>query len=323
MTQAMSQEAISALVEAARDGSAVEAPALPSRRARRLRRMDFSRPTKFSNDQERRIRRAMETFGRSASTRMSAELRTQVEFEVIDLDQLGWAAAHAALPGDAIGVTLEAGGGGGRRFLLTAEQPFVLTAVELLLGGATETAASARRLGDIDWALSALLFEHLVSQLGPVWDDLCGLPLSIERLDPTSETGHLSPVSEPTLVVTMEVRLLRRSSAFVLLVPHSAVAAVADALAGATDRDRAREDDPDADAVVRAVEVVARAEVARVRVTLDRVLALRPGDLVRLEAPTSAGVELCVEDTAVFRCRPGRLDARRAVQVEGLLEDGT
>jgi flagellar motor switch protein FliM len=281
--------------------------------------MDFTRPTKFSGDQERRTRRAMETFCRSASTRLSAELRAQAEFEVIDLDQLGWAAAHAALPGDAIGVTLSAGGG--RRFLLAAEQPFVLTAVELLLGGSTETAAGARRLGDIDWALSALLFEHLVSQLGPVWDDLCGLPLSIERLDPTSETGHLTPVSEPTLVVTMEVRLLRRSSAFVLLVPHAAVAAVADALAGITDRDRAREDDPDADAVVRSVEVVARAEVARVRVTLDSVLALRPGDLVRLESPTSSGVELCVEDTAVFRCRPGRLDARRAVQIEGLLED--
>jgi flagellar motor switch protein FliM len=319
MTSAMSQEAISALVEAARDGSVDDAPALPSRRARRLRRLDLTRPTKFSGDQERRTRRAMETFCRSAATRLSAELRAQAEFEVIDLDQLGWAAAHAALPGDAIGVTLSAGGG--RRFLLAAEQPFVLTAVELLLGGSTETAAGARRLGDIDWALSALLFEHLVSQLGPVWDDLCGLPLSIERLDPTSETGHLTPVSEPTLVVTMEVRLLRRSSAFVLLVPHAAVAAVADALAGITDRDRAREDDPDADAVVRSVEVVARAEVARVRVTLDSVLALRPGDLVRLESPTSSGVELCVEDTAVFRCRPGRLDARRAVQIEGLLED--
>ncbi|MEV4421599.1 FliM/FliN family flagellar motor switch protein [Patulibacter sp. NPDC049589] len=318
MSESMSQEAISALVEAARDG-AVDVPSLPSRRARRLRRMDFTRPTKFSGDQERRTRRAMETFCRSASTRLSAELRAQVEFELIDLDQLGWAAAHAALPGDAIGVTLAAGGG--RRFLLTAEQPFVLTAVELLLGGTTDTAAGARRLGDIDWALSGLLFEHLVSQLGPVWDDLCGLPLRIDRLDPTSETGHLSPVSEPTLVVTMEVRLMRRSSAFVLLVPHSAVAAVADALAGATDRDRTHEDDPDADAVVRSVEVVARAEVARVRVTLDAVLAMRPGDLVRLESPTSSGVELCVEDTAVFRCRPGRLDARRAVQIEGLLED--
>lgn len=321
MTQAMTQEAISALVEAARDGNVADVPAPPSRRARRLRRMDFTRPTKFSGDQERRIRRAMETFCRSASTRMSAELRSQVEFEVIDLDQLGWAAAHAALPGDAIGVTLAAGQGG--RFLLTAEQAFVLTAVELLLGGSTETASGTRRLGDIDWELSTLLFEHLVSQLGPVWDDLCGLPLQIERLDPTSETGHLSSVSEPTLVVTMEVRLLRRSSAFVLLVPHATVAAVAERLAGASDRAGAREDDPDADAVVRAVEVVARAEVARVRIRLDRVLALRPGDLVRLESPTSSGVELCVEETAVFRCRPGRLDARRAVQIEGLLEDET
>lgn len=321
--ETMSQEAITALVEAARNGEDVEAaaPAPVGRRARRLRRMDFTRPTKFTNDQERRIRRAMETFCRASTTRMSAELRMQVEFEVIDLDQLGWSAAHSALPGDAIGVTL-ASSTNGRRVLLAAEQPFVMSAVELLLGGAAAPTATARRLGDIDWALSTLLFENLVSQLSPVWEDLCGLGFSIERLDPTSETSHLTSVSEPTLVVTMEARLQRRSSAFVLLVPHVAVAAVADALAGASDRDRGDETDPDADAAVRAVEVIARAEVARVRVTLDDVLALAPGDVVRLEAPTSSGVELCVEDTAVFRCRPGRLDARRAVLIEGLLEDG-
>jgi flagellar motor switch protein FliM len=303
--ETMSQEAITALVEAARNGEDVEAAvAAPvGRRARRLRRMDFTRPTKFTNDQERRIRRAMETFCRASTTRMSAELRMQVEFEVIDLDQLGWSAAHSALPGDAIGVTLTSSTNG-RPVLLAAEQPFVMSAVELLLGGATTPASSVRRLGDIDWALSTLLFEHLVSQLSPVWEDLCGMGFAIDRLDPTSETSHLTSVSEPTLVVTMEARLQRRSSAFVLLVPHVAVAA------------------PDADAAVRAVEVIARAEVARVRVTLDDVLTLAPGDVVRLEAPTSAGVELCVEDTAVFRCRPGRLDARRAVLIEGLLEDG-
>jgi flagellar motor switch protein FliM len=321
MTETMSQEAIAALVEAARNGEDIAATPPPGRRARRLRRMDFTRPTKFTNDQERRIRRAMETFCRAATTRMSAELRTQVEFEVIDLDQLGWSAAHSALPGDAIGVTLSSTLNTARRVLLTAEQPFVMSAVELLLGGTSVPQTVTRRLGDIDWALSTLLFEHLVSQLGPVWEDLCGISFDIDRLDPTSETSHLTSVSEPTLVVTMEARLHRRSSAFVLLVPHVAVAAVADALAGASDRDRGDETDPDADAAVRAVEVVARAEVARVRVTLDDVLALRPGDLVRLESPTSAGVELCVEDTAVFRCRPGRLDARRAVLIEGPLED--
>jgi flagellar motor switch protein FliM len=321
VTGSTSQDAITARVDAAREDGRPDSASVPSRRVRRLRRMDFTRPTKFSGDQERRTRRAMETFCRSATTRLSAEFRTQAEFELIDLDQLGWAAAHAALPGDAIGVTLAAGPGG--RFLLAAEKPFVLAGVELLLGGTTEPATGARRLGDVDWALSTLLFEHLVSQLGPVWDDLCGLPLQIERLDPTSETGHLSPVSEPTLVVTMEARLHRRSSAFVLLVPHTAVAAVADALAGATGGDGTRVDDPGADAVVRSVEVVARAEVARVRVSLDTVLALRPGDVVRLESPMSAGVELCVGDTAVFRCRPGRLDARRAVQIESLLEAGS
>ena len=44
---------------------------------RRVQAVDFTRPTKFSSDQERRIKRAMEIFCRTATSRLSAELRSQ------------------------------------------------------------------------------------------------------------------------------------------------------------------------------------------------------------------------------------------------------
>src|SRR5439155_7772515 len=57
------------------------------RRARWLRTVDFTRPTKFTTDQERRIRRAMDTFTERASTRLVAEHRTSIELEVLDVGQ--------------------------------------------------------------------------------------------------------------------------------------------------------------------------------------------------------------------------------------------
>ena len=62
----MSQEAIAALVDAAKEGRLPAAPEAPVRR-RRVHAVDFSRPTKFTADQERRIKRAMETFCRTAT----------------------------------------------------------------------------------------------------------------------------------------------------------------------------------------------------------------------------------------------------------------
>ena len=60
-----------------------------------MRAVDFTRPTKFTADQERRLKRSLEAFCRTASTRLSAELRVPLELEVINASQLTWANAHA------------------------------------------------------------------------------------------------------------------------------------------------------------------------------------------------------------------------------------
>jgi len=330
MSEVMSQDAVSALVEAARSGTLRDGDSAAGRRSRRPRRVDFTRPTKFTSDQQRRVHRALDAFCRASGTRLSAELRTQVELEVIDLDQLAWSMAHGGLPRDAMGAAITAsglvGGSGGRttgRLLLALEQGFVLTALERLLGGADRSPAPSRRLGEIDWALSSLLVELLLSQLRPLWLDLCGQELALDRLEPTAESSHLASVSEPTLAVTIEARMLKRSATLVLLVPFLAVAAVAEALGGGEHGAVYDESgQSDTDAAVRTVDVVVRAEVARVRMTIGDVAALRPGDVVRLDAPVDGGVRLCADQTPVFRGRPGRLAARRAIQVLEPVEGG-
>lgn len=320
MSGTLAQDAVAALVAAARTGALPEndGPSGDGRRSRRVRRMDFTRPTKFGSDVERRTTRAMDAFTRAAATRLSAELRIPVELEVIDIDQLAWSGAHSGLPRDAMGATIYTGD---RRILLAVEQPFVLAALEFLLGGGDRQTAANRRLGDIDWALSRLLIELLLSQLTPVWEDLTGLDMRLDQLDSTAETSHLASVSEPTLAITIETRMQQRSTTMVLLVPHVAVAGVIDRIAGG-ERDGATGEGSreETDAAVRTVEVDVRAEVARVRLPLASIRDLRPGDVLRLDAPVEAGVTVCADDMPVFRGRPGRLQARRAVQVTGNVE---
>ena len=64
----LSEDAIAALVDAAREGSRLPDGAPPQRR-RRMRAVDFTRPTKFTAEQERRLGRA---WRRSAARRRRA-----------------------------------------------------------------------------------------------------------------------------------------------------------------------------------------------------------------------------------------------------------
>ena len=131
-----------------------------------MRTVDFTRPTKFTADQERRIKRALETFCRTASTRLSAELRMPLELEVINVSQLTWGNAHAQVPPRSVSGLIEVPDVG-TRMLLSAEMNLVMSAIELLLGGGGGgehgAAQRERRLTDIDWALA----RHFLERLSP------------------------------------------------------------------------------------------------------------------------------------------------------------
>jgi flagellar motor switch protein FliM len=314
--QVLSADAIAALVDAAREGRLPE-EARPTTRRRRMRPVDFSRPTKFTAEQERRLKRAMEAFCRTAATRLSAELRVPIELEMIDASQLTWRDAHAQVPESSIAAIADANPIG-TKLLLSSETTLVLGAIELLLGGGTAKVAE-RRLTDIDWALARHFFERILAQLSVIWQDMANVDLSLDGLDAHLETAQLVPVSEPTLSITMEARLDGGSSTIALLLPWTSVAPVVEGFASQEDVTANRGAD-EARSVRRAVgrvDMTVRAEVASCEMRIEEVLALEPGDVLRLGAPADAGITLFADKVPVHRAKPGRSGSRRAAQVSG------
>ena len=312
--QVLSADAIAALVDAAREGRLPEEAPQPQRR-RSMRAVDFTRPTKFTSEQERRLKRSLEAFCRTASTRLSAELRVPIELEVINSTQLTWSNAHAQVVPGSITSLVEVQPIG-TRMMLSCEQGLVLAAIELLLGGSELGDLRERRLTDIDFALARHFCDRMCAQLSVIWTDLAQLELAVVGIETHMETAQMVPVSEPTLSFTMEARLGGQSSTVALLLPWGAIAPV-------SDRFSSRDDAPDrgADEIERVrravghVEMTVRAEVASIELPIEQVLALQPGDVLSLGAPAEAGVTLFADKVPVHRAKPGRSGSRRAVQV--------
>jgi flagellar motor switch protein FliM len=319
--QALSPDAIAALVEAAKEGQLPDEAALDRGRQRRLRTVDFTRPTKFTTDQERRIKRALETFCRTASTRLSAELRMPLELEVINVSQLTWGNAHAQVPPRSVSCLVEPQDAP-TRMLLSAEMNLVVAAIDLLLGGTGTTAGADRRLTDIDWALARHFLDRLLAQLSIIWSDITDVELAVGGLDMHLETAQTAPVSEPTLAFTIEARMDRESATIALLLPYSTIAPVVHRFSARDDM--GEEEAGQAQAVrsaVGQVEMTVRAEVAAIELPIEQVLALRPGDVVGLGAHAADGVTLYAGAVPVHRAAPGRSGARRAVQITERIGD--
>jgi flagellar motor switch protein FliM len=320
MSESLSPEQIAALVEKAKEGDlpGAEESAAP-RRAQRLRTIDFSRPTKFTTDQQRRMTRAIEAFCMSAVTRLSAELRTEIELETINSSQVTWMSAQSQIAAGSVTARLELQPIG-TRILLSAEQSFVLTCVECLLGGTPDKPPKERRLSEIDWVLTRRLFDTIVQQLSTAWAELAGLRLGVEEIEEQTESSQLVSVSEPTFVVVIEARIDRHSSTLTLMVPWMAIASVADDIAGR--EQAAQEDDsPEMREIERAmsrVPITVRAEVAAIEMAVRDILSLAPGSVVSLGAPADQGVSIYAENIKLGRAYAGSNGAKRAIQVSGM-----
>jgi flagellar motor switch protein FliM len=281
-----------------------------------IRTLDFSQPTKFTTELRRRIIRALDLFCEALGGWMAGELKAEIELVLTDISQHTWAAAKAQLPADSIAgastaTAIE------RRMLMSVERPLVLQALECLLGGEAAQAPAQRHLTEIDWVLTRGLLDAVVHQLSVAWDELGGPELARGEVDTEGDAGVLTPIGEPTLSVTLEVKIDGLSSAMSLLIPWEAIEPITERIRGGGSEPSSG-DPRSTDALRRGVasaNVLLRAEVGSVQMPIGRMLELTPGSLLALEDSAEDGVLLFAEGVSLGRGRPGRSGAKRAVKL--------
>lgn len=311
----LSEEQVAALVTAAQDGTLAEGQALatPKRRAPVVRNVDFRRTHKFKSDQQDRIKRAVETFCRTASSRIASDLRAPTDFQLADVEQGMWYRAHGEIPRSAVCLSLSTAEDA-PCLLMAISAPLVLHAVDRLLGSDGTSPVRDRPLTESDKMVSRRLFHNLAHCLTGAWRELCGEELTAMAVRTPEQATDLAAVEEPTLAVTMRATVDGREAPLKLLIPFNAISAL---LARLSHQPARRAGDRAAVArTLSKVDIELRAQVAEVALSVDEVLALAPGDLLPLGAAAAEGVTLYASDVPVAPARPGRNGVARAVQVD-------
>jgi flagellar motor switch protein FliM len=315
MTDVLSADAIAQLFAAAEEGNLPEGPRAPERRARSIRKINFGRPMMLSLAEQRRFERAHTNYCLDAASRLSNELLTTVELEVINSSQLAWGGAVSDLPQPSV-LGVAACTPGEAKVLICVEESLVLRMIERLLGGSFTETQPSRRLTEIDLMLARAIFAGLLAPLSTVWRGLLGLKLHLVDFESREKSLELLPSSESTLELTFEARDESASSTISLLVPHAAIKSATKSL-GITKPDSDEGDSVEEAEAMRSalgsVHLEVRAEAGEAGLTLAQVLSLSEGDVVRLGTAGSACIT--VGDSPLHRVRPGLSGKRRAVQI--------
>jgi flagellar motor switch protein FliM len=286
-------------------------------RQARVQEIDFRRPTKFPRDLVRRLEHAHESFCRTASSALSAELRGSFELAVAGSEQLPYGAAMAETDQDSLLAVLNVNPLDTEVAMLI-EMPLALRLVDRLLGGGGKPRdVISDSLTDLEVVIVKRAVQSLVEPLSATWLDLADVSFEIGSMQTSPMTFQLVPPSEPVLMLHLETRLDGLVSPIVLCMPYRSVEHRHYEGTGT---------DPAAAGKVKAaisgVDVELRVEAGAVELKVSEVLGLEVGDVVRLRRPADKGVVVYAGDVPTYVGAPGRNGNARAVQVRGAWERG-
>ena len=306
------------------DSPFMSRPDLGPRQAR-VQEIDFRRPTKFARDLVRRLEHAHESFCRTASSGLSAELRTSFELSVAGTEQLPYGTAMAETHHDSLLSVLDVSPLESEVAMII-EMPLALRLVDRLLGGGGKPReGSAETLTDLEIVILRRAMTSLVEPLSATWLDLADVEFSISSMQTSPMTFQLVPPSEPVLMLHLEARIDGLVSPLVLCVPYRSVEPIVDKLEHRHYEGHETVDPTAAGKVreaVSGVDVELRAEAGATNLKASEVLGIKVGDVIRLRRSADKGVIVYAGDVPTYVASAGRNGNKRALKIRSQWERG-
>lgn len=299
----------------------VRTTTLGGARIQKVRDIDFRRPMKFTREQLRVLERTHDGFCRTASNRMSAEMRSEIALRFLASDQLPYSVVIGEeLPQQAFMLVLEAEPIG-TRFALVLEIQTIFSLVSRSLGGMIRDDATDDEMSELDLAVGKRAVEGLIESLSDTWTDLCGVSFKPVEVENAPAAVQLVPPSEPTLLLSFSAQLEEQVSLITLIAPWRSIEPVLETIVAA--QQEFAEETAASGAVNRAlgrVEVELCVETGSTQMQVSELLSYKEGDVIVFPQSAESGAKVCIDGSPVYQGQPGTYEGRRAVQIQKVFE---
>jgi flagellar motor switch protein FliM len=286
---------------------------------------DFRRPNKFTRDHVRALQIASETFARQFTTVLSTTLRTVSQVQAKGIHQLTYDEYIREIPNPTYLAILSLPPLAGAS-IFHLPLPVVMTAVDRLLGGPGAGPVVHRPLTEIEQSLVRELLGRVLRELAYAFESLTAVEPVVIHQESNPQFAQIGSPSDMVVVLSYDLRIGGQAGEATLCVPFAALQPVLDEVTG--NSPLAGRIEADAEAVRQAL--AGRMGAAPLTVTvsfppvvlaLADIVDLRPGDVLPLDHPVDAPLEVSVGGVSRFTGRPGRRGKRLACLITAVASE--
>ena len=328
MNEVLSQDEIDQLLTAISTGDIETEEVTKAADQRKIKIYDFKRPDKFSKEQIRTVSIMHETFARLTTTALSAQLRSIATVHVASVDQLTYEEFIRSIPNPTtLGIiNMDPLKGSA---VLEIDPSVTFSIIDRLFGGQGQGTKIARDLSDIEQSVMEGIIVRILGNLREAWSQVIDLRPRLGQIETNPQFAQIVPPTEMVVLVTLETKVGEVEGMMNFCIPYLTIEPIISKLSAQYMYSSVRSGATTENLNIlkerlSTVEISVVAEIGSMNLTVRDVLALRVGDVIRLNN-TRVGdpMVLKVGNREKFLCRPGVVGTKVAVQVVKRLEDVT
>jgi flagellar motor switch protein FliM len=283
---------------------------------RSIHSCNFRYAGRLSNENARALTALHEKFAASATTALELYLGTSLELKLLSLEQMASADYIGALPSNNYLVpcslnVLES------NFLMEMDVALVIPIIDLLLGGAGTPSDDTRELTEIDEEIMQSVTALIVKQVESSWRSL-NLSLTPGRCIRPGMIQQVFLVNEKLVLLMFEMTLGDTTGRFNMALPTSFVGFLLRHLRAAQSKKQSSlrlVRGPSLRERILNCEFTVSSEITQMRVLVKDLVGLRPGEILKMNAPVKNPGRLTVSGVEIFEALPVRNGTRKASQL--------
>ena len=308
----LNNEEVEALLSAIEGGQILIGQKLEPKKEKKIQHYDFRRPDRFPREQKRRLQKISEELAKALGATLSRFLRSSIVVELIAIEEFSYEVFANSFTDVVCAnvVNLKPLNGLG---CLTVDVGYCLAIVDRGLGGPGKIPQKVRPLTMIEESVVGVVLSNIMEDVKSCWSKLAKLEWSLEKIEMDIKSLQLVPITELMISINFAISGDLGNGTVILCIPVTSLEMLM--IKSKLEKTDRQKEIAVIENVIKEVELNASVVFGATQLSLNELMNLKVGDVVKLDNKITEDLSLRIEGKTKHYGKPGVVGKKMAFQM--------
>lgn len=324
MGDILSQNEIDELLKALSTGEINAQEIQSSKKERKIKPHDFSRPSKFAKDHIKTLHIIHDNYARLVTNFLTGYLRTLVQVDVASVEALPYGDFSNSVANPVIMAVIDFSPLSGS-IIFEIEPSIAFVLVDRILGGKGTSIEKVREFTEIELAIIERIIIQVINLLREPWENVIALRPRLEKIETNAQFAQIVSMTEMVALITLNTRIGEAEGMINICIPHMVVESIMSKLStkfwySNTEVAPSKDMQDILENKVQNTALTIKAVLGQTVIPVSDFIELQVGDVLPLDNNVNEDTKVLVGDILKFYAVPGVRKNRVALKITEIVK---